>query len=250
MRYLSCALFLVGILPASLAAENLSLTKCPDATLYFYETNFASPVVGAENGPCSSGILNFSQFTFQAFGEGAVGADQINLSPIDPGTAELGSTGFTISGLTADAGQSLTYVIDWYFAIDAGPRAGGASLGMDPPYGDVTITQSYCVDSFMSEYSPNGFSCGVPGAEFGSPPQSLTVTVPNPDATITFRPEALSFADVRTVIQLNGGQTGAGFDMVSGATNIYDPTVPEPATLLLIPGALYLLRRRVVKSRT
>jgi len=252
MRYLCCALLLTGMLPTFLAAENLSPTKCPDATLEFYERNFASPVVARSGGPCSSGILNYSQFTFEAFGDGAVGADQISLTPIDPGTAELGSTGFNISGLSAEAGQSLTYVIDWFFEIDAGPYAGGASLGMDPPFGDVSITQSYCVDSSMSEYTPNGFGCFIPGAEFGGPPlQSLTVTVPNPDASIVFDPVAHNFANVRTVIQLSGGTTGAGYDMVSGATTIFPSSAaPEPASVVIIPGALlmlYLLRR---KSKT
>ncbi len=258
MRYLYCAVFLAGVLPASLAAESLSPTKCPaDTSLATYEQNFANPTGNTDtNGPCSAGILNFSQFSFQSFGSPAFTDSDIFLTPIDPGTAQLGSTGFKISGLSADPNTSATYVIDWYFAIDGGPYAGGASLGMDPPFGDVTITQSYCVDSFMSAYSPTAdTSCSIPGAEFNGyvPLQSLTVTVPNPEASITFDPTAQYFADVRTIIQLNGGELGAGFDSVSGATTIYPgDTTPEPATMLLIPAALpmlYFLRRRLLKPR-
>lgn len=256
MRYLYCAVLLTGILPASLAAENLSPTKCPaDTSLFYYEQNFANPTGNTDsNGPCSAGILNYSQFSFQSFGSPAFTDADIFLTPIDPGTAQTGSTGFKISGLSADPNTSATYVIDWYFAIDAGPYAGGAELGMDPPSGDVTITQSYCVDSLMSQYSPTApTTCSIPGAEFNGnvPLQSLTVTVPNPNASITFDPTAQYFADVRTIIQLNGGDGGAGFDQVSGATDIYD-AAPEPATTLLIPAVLsvlYFLRRRLVKPR-
>lgn len=256
MRYLYCAILLAGVLPASLAADNLSPTNCPaDTSLADYVADFSTPTTvtnrdtGKTTGPCSSGILNFSQFAFEAFGSGAVGDNQIYLTPINPGNGDLGDTGFTISGLSAAAGQQLTYVIDWYAEIDAGPYMGGAQVDMDPPFGDVTITQSYCVDSFIGTYSPTApFNCSWTGSTDGPPVQSLTVTVPNPSASILFKPVAQNFAWVRTVIQLNTNDDSAAssFDTVNGSATV-DPSAPEPASVVLIPAALlmlYLQRRR------
>lgn len=256
MRSLCCALLITGVLPAFLAADSLSPIACPDATLAVYESAFgSSPTAGPQF--CSDGILNFSGFDFQAIGTGAVGADQINLTPIDPGTANTGDTGFTISGLSAQPGQNLTYVIDWFFDIDAGPTASGAQLGMDPPTGDVSITQYYCVDSNLSPYSTDRPSCSsIPGTNVVPPLQFITVTVPNPQGSITFNPIAQNSVDVRTVIRLDGGdaQTGAvaSFDSLSGSTTI-DPGAPEPASALLMPAALlavlHLRRRKLNATR-
>jgi hypothetical protein len=246
-------IILAGLSPAFLAAENLSPTACPGDSLAYYESHFSSTQVGAENGPCSAGILNFSGFTFQGSGNGAVTDEDIFLTPISPGQGETGETGFTIGGLSVDADQSATYVIDWYFAIDNGPYAGGASLGMDPPYGDVTFVQDYCVDSFMSQYSPDTpFAPPTCGVRQGGPEvQSLTVTVADQQESILFDPVAHNFATVRTIIQLNGGTTGAGFDLLTGSTSI-NASTPEPATLGLIPAGLmmlYFLRKRLVKRQ-
>jgi hypothetical protein len=66
--------------------------------------------------------------------------------------------------------------------------------------------------------------------------------------SITFNPPAQDWADVMTVIQLTGGENGADFDSVNGNSQI-DPPVPEPGTLLLIPGGLVVigfLRKRTL----
>jgi hypothetical protein len=139
--------------------------------------------------------------------------------------------------MSVGAGQTATYVIDWFFAIDAGPSASGADLGMDPPFGNVTITQDYCVDSFITAYgagsSPSCYSGSAP------PIQSLTVTTSLPKASIVFSPQAHDFADVRTIIQLNGGTTGAGFDSLTGRSTIN--LAPEPGTVLFAFGGLLTL---------
>jgi hypothetical protein len=126
------------------------VTACPaDQTLQFYEDQF--PSTGTA---CSNGILNLSNFNFQVYESSGPGtvltASQIDLTPI--GTPDqAGVTGFTITGLdniriTVLPGQDVTYVLDWLFVIDAGPLAGGASLSMDPPSGDITVKQYYCLD--------------------------------------------------------------------------------------------------------
>lgn len=248
----------------ALHANGLSATACPTDTLANYELDF-----GALSTACANGILNFSNFNFQLYqssGSGTVlNASQIELTPV--GTADqTGVTGFSITGLNgpiaAAAGQDVTYVVDWDFVIDAGPIAGGASLGMDPPSGDITITQYYCLDSnFQNGQTYNGSAPTCSTSLEGTVPavQTLSVSTTNPDDicadddsdycnSITFDPPAQDYANVMTVIQLTGGDEGADFDSVNGNSEIL-PAAPEPGTLLLIPGAVFIflfIRRRAV----
>lgn len=264
MRAILVTAALAAFISTSLCAEGLSSTQCPgptNDTLAYYESNFGTT-------PCANGILNFSKFNFQVYqpsGPGTVlNASQIDLTPI--GTPnQTGATGFEISGLnntdiTAAVGQDVTYVIDWDYVIDAGPIAGGASLGMDPPTGDITITEYFCLDSnFVSgTYNGSAPSC-TPSIEGTLPSvQTLTVSDTPADAcptspgdycsSINFNPPDEEFANVMTVIQLTGGTNGATFGSTNGTTQI-NPPAPEPGTLLLIPGALaflFFFRRRAV----
>lgn len=258
--YLSIAALLV--LATTLHASGLSPTACTTDTVADYESNFG---VGSDN--CSNGILNFNFFNFQVYGSSGgtpLGASQIDLTPV--GTPDqTGVTGFAITGLnnsqiTAAAGQDVTYVIDWDFVIDSGPIAGGAHIGMDPPTGDITITQYYCLDSNFAggqTYDGSPPTCSV--SQEGTVPdvQTLSLSTLNPDdicdevdycASTTFDPPAEDFANVMTVITIDGGTDGATFDSINGESQI-DPAAPEPGTLLLIPPALlflFFIRRRAL----
>ena len=252
MRTLLSLIF-CGLIASALHAEGLSLTACPPGQpLQFYEDQFPSIAT-----PCANGILNFSNFNFQLYQSSGPGtplmASQIDLTPTPIGSGQTGVTGFSVTGLdgssiTVAPGEDATYVLDWLFVIDAGPHAGGASLGMDPPFGDVTITQYYCLDSnFQNGQTYNGSAPSCTTSLEGTTPdvQTLSVTtdIPN-DLTdsIIFNPPAEDYANVMTVIQLSGGDNGSGFDSASG-TSLIDPpaSVPEPGSLLLIPGALLVL---------
>jgi hypothetical protein len=253
MRIVLSIALLSCLLPVA-RGSNLSSIPCPANTLAYYQLNFAGSTTDAPDGPCAIGILNFSKFTFQSSGSpGAdlLTADQIDLTPLGPPLGDTGDAGFGISGISVPAGQTATYVIDWFFDIDAGPSASGADLGMDPPFGDVTITQQYCVDSLLTAYaigvSP---TCYDPVQGAAPPVQSLTVTTDSPNASILFDPEAYVNADVRTIITLTGDTTGAGFDSVTGTSAIIS-NAAEPRTILLIPGGLLILfglRRRALKQ--
>lgn len=260
MRILFSLIF-CGLIASALHAEGLSSTPCPtdpDQTLQYYEDHFNST-----EHACANGILNYSNFNFQLYQSSGftppaapLSASDIDLTPI--GTADqTGVTGFSVTGLdnspiTVSPGQDVTYVLDWFFLIDAGPIAGGASLGMDPPSGDVTITQYYCLDAgFQNGQTYDGSAPSCAASDNGPTPdvQTLSVTTDIPDDltdSIIFNPPAQSFADVMTVILLKGSQDeGAGFDSVAGSSQI----LPEPSTLLLIAGGLLVvgfLRKRTL----
>jgi hypothetical protein len=106
---------------------------------------------------------------------------------------------------------------------------------MDP--GNVTIMQSYCVDSTLSVNSDTGgISCSN-DTNLSPPVQSLTVTFAAPNASIVFDPPAFSYADVQTDIDIDGSQADASFASLTGTTSI-DAPAPEPATIFLVPAGL------------
>jgi len=247
-----------SVMATAMHAESLSPTGCPTDTLADYIENYQSSTVGAPNGPCSIGILNYSGFTFNSMGTPTnllLTSSAFELEPISPSQDNSQDTGFTISPadsnyFTLTSGNAL-YVLDWYFAIDAGPIASGARLGMDP-MGDVSVTAEYCLDSFISAYvSGQADSCYNGPANDPDPAvQTLTVTPDELNAAITFATPAYEFADVRTIISLNSDDGEAQFGGATSGSTIDPPaTTPEPGTLLLIPGGLVflaLLRKRLL----
>jgi hypothetical protein len=124
---------------------------------------------------------------------------------------------------------------------------------MDPPSGDITVTQYYCLDSNFQDgqvYDGAAPTCTTSLEGMTPDVQTLTVSTDIPDDltdSVTFNPPAQNYANVMTVIKLVGTDQsdcpdgeGACFDSVSGKTQI-DPPAPEPGTLLLITGALLVL---------
>jgi hypothetical protein len=246
------------LLPALLfAAISLHATslapRCIANTLSAYERINSDSV-------CSVGILNFDSFTFASTGTGdavPLTASQIELTPCNGVIAgDLGggcfvnptsrSGGFSISALNSSnpfsvgAGQTETYTIDWRFIIDTGPEDAGASLGLDPVFGGVNVTQTYCVDSFLN---PTPCTTRFADRLVTVAPQTISVDNTNPPSSlfnsVTFGNPGLFFADVQTVITLTGGSGGAGFDAVTGTAAIVD--TPEPAAFLLVASGLLLL---------
>ena len=249
------------LLPALLLFAAISLhatslaTPCIAHTLSFYEG------INSDSA-CSVGILNFDSFTFAppTSTGGAVPLTdlQIELTPCNgvdsdlPGACSHDPTslsgGFSISAVdplhpfSVGPGQTETYTIDWRFVIDTGPIDEGASLGLDPVFGGVNVTQTYCVDSSLSP-TPCTNALGT------VTPQTISVDTTNPFNSVTFGTPALRFAEVQTVITLTGGSTtGAGFDAVTGTGTIVD--TPEPAAFLLVANGLLLvgaLRKRAAR---
>ncbi|MFL6447961.1 MAG: hypothetical protein ACJ746_09775 [Bryobacteraceae bacterium] len=165
---------------------------------------------------------------------------QILVTPISSATTE----GFSFSALVdgtnyfSTPSGSVRYEIN--YTVD--PATAGADLDLDPPFGDVRATQSYC----LNDVFPN---C-VLGAEVAQ-----TVSTANPPSSLSSRigfpilPPSLVLVDVRTAITLNGP---AGFDSLNAAfTTIPVSAVPEPSGALLalsgllVGAGLVCVRRRL-----
>ena len=233
---------LVGMISAGSALNAGSLAPaCVAGTLATYENSLA--VTGAPF-ECSVGIDNFAGFT----SSGGLDATNVEITPV---LASGGGGGFTLSALNSSvfavaAGDTATYEVDWSFVVDVGPQADAASLGMDPPSGNVTITQEYCTDAL---FNPNGGcdSEDIQALSVSTPPCfSDPITDPGDCmSTLAFQP-LLDSAGVMTIISLNG----SSFDSLTGTASDIN-AAPEPATYMAAFGGLFLmvcLRRRHGKS--
>ncbi len=203
------------------------------------------------DGECSVGILNFSNFSFNATGTGDLySASDIAVTPVFNGS----DTGFGFSHygggqFQVAAGLTATYVIDYTYVIDAGPVGSGADLGMDPPFGSISIAEDICVDSHLTFSLGGAPQCSV-FSDFSSAsaPQSLSVDNTNPPqswtAHLNLSPRVQSFATVQDTISLTGGMSGAGFDNVTSSGAIINST-PEPfASVLCLTGLLAVMAGR------
>ena len=254
------ARFLLGSMLAGLASAAVlqagnPAPACMAATLSVYEEE-------VDDAPyeCSVGLLNYTDFDLASAsatnGATALSASQIEVTPV----ADIGDPGggFTLTATNGGAfavgmGQTASYTIGWYFAIDPGPEASGASLSMDPPLGDVMITQDYCNDS---SFTNNNTQCEVTGDfnSFPFSPQVLTVTTIPPMLTdsIVFDPPAQMFANVITTIDLNGDSTSMGCptgmngSCFTGVTSTVVVT-PEPTAATL--GLACLLGMGLMRKR-
>jgi len=191
--------------------------------------------------------MNFSNFTFQAMGTGSptlLNASNILVTPVGDGA--LGG-GFTLSAIDpakfmVTTGQTATYFIDWFMVIDPGPFSSEADLGMDPPFGNVSITQAYCPDGVLDGRS--SCSTGFQSLSLSTlaPPCINPLTgaiLPSCSTHLNFDPPIANFAFVETTIVLNGSAGPSGFDSLTGSLKIVDPNAtPEPITFFLTGGGL------------
>lgn len=231
---------------------------CVAGTLQSYITDFGPTTASG----CSVGINNYNDFTFSSSGTGGAtldGASDIEVTP--------SIEGFTLSQVNMDPfsvamGQTALYDISYLFVIDPVPQMGAADLGMDPPFGAVSIDQYYCPDSYLTTDANAAPLCQVPDPDTFYP-QDLHVDDTNPPNSwdtglVALDPPVLDFANVLTVIDIDG-TTGtcltatecSGFDSVTG--NSFDtPAVPEPFTWALSAGGLLaiIIRKRLAHGRS
>jgi hypothetical protein len=215
------------------------ITPCVADTLADYKANFAAGQY------CSIGIMLYNKFDFQSSGTSDVmdTAADIYLTPEHYGFQISQTLGDPTTDPFVDTNGTQQYDIFYQFTIDPGPVAGGASDTMDPPSGDVSITQYFCNDQYLSLDEGGNPYCYLPDRDT-NPPESLTVTTANPYNSITFSNPATTFGNVLTQINLNADDP-ATFDANTGVINLSpDPAAtPEPASIALALGGLFLIWR-------
>jgi hypothetical protein len=256
ISYEDCALTKIGVLlfltfPVAVwtvPLEAQSLSACPTANLLTYET--ISECVLGQNVNGGLDIFNFSYVS------GPAGADSVITLTPNPGPGGIGG-GFGFSGFAPQlAGTESIYVIDYSYLIDPGPVASDMSLSMDPPFGNVFIREDLCINANFATIEGSTVCqvrADVAGGLLTFDPQSLSVTVPNPNAFISLNPQVTQgeFANLRFTFDI-GGAAGGGFDSLASNTIVVDPTaVPEPAaSLLLLTGILGIAVFRSCRSRS
>ena len=202
--------------------------NCASGTLKSYEAGGSNDFSCAIGGT-SGGVAIIDGFLYS----GPAGDD--SLIQLVPDVAGLGG-GFNYSGFpAATTGQTLDFNITYFYTIDPGPVGAGANLGMDPPVGNVVISESICVDSYFN--APfDGTSCSN-----GDAVQSLSVNDNDPPVSwtseIALDPVAKFGADVEIQVVETGGAEGAGFDSTTAVQTIVNST-PEPVSTLLCLGGL------------
>jgi hypothetical protein len=186
--------------------ENLGSTGCTIDGFTFFDFTFAGMANSGSPPIATASNIDVTPAT----------------SPSGP-TIEFSSTPtyFTLTG-----SESATYNIN--YGVDPGPVIGGESLSLDPPQGDVSITQDYFPNT------PPG--CG------DCPFFPLTVTPLNPNASLTF-PAPTSQVAVTTDISITSTPAqSAGFDSFANTTDLTTTATPEPAPgVLLTAGCAILL---------
>lgn len=206
---------------------------------------------------CVNGIEFFTFNPLTSAGNGVVySASNIEVDPVS--YSDGASAGFTFCIVQSmpgcgdvtlpfqvAAGDTATYDISYDFSFVTDPAGNNASLGMDPPFGDVSINQYYCADGGLTQSSPTATPiCNAGGHSFA--PQTLTVNNNNPPTSWTdfaaLNPPINEFASIVTMINLNGSNGMAGFDNGSGSDYVgsFVPN-PEPSAIFLAAGGLLAL---------
>jgi hypothetical protein len=121
-------------------------------------------------------------------------------------------------------GETVQFAIYYNIFIDPAPVIAGAENSLDPPKGDVNITEYFCNDAVL--YT-NTTTCFPPTTAA----YKLTVTTQDPTASINFGIPAAQYQTVGIVFTLDGTNGVASFDGLDTATSVISP---EPASILLV----------------
>jgi len=229
---LVCA-FLAGGAISTVLATPGAFPSCTADNLADYISNTTEPPA---TGGCAIGVLDYIDFSYHPFSNAPL-ASAIQVAP--------SGQGFTFGPITAPAGQTVQFEIDYDIVIDPSPIITGGDMSLDPPTGDVIVTQRYCND--VAYEFQTGTCLG------GLPPETLTVGTPGTgfpsSASITFVHPATTSENVGILFTLTGGATGASFDGLD-STSIISGVAPEPASAasllfgLLALGGGYKLRKQ------
>jgi hypothetical protein len=203
-------------------------------------------------GGCTIGDFTFFRFTAPTpttTGSPTVASNsQIYITPIV--TASGAGLSFSATdgennlfAISSPSGTTaVTYFID--YSVDPAPIILGSDLDIDPPYGNVSVTQTYCTADVL-----------VDGCALGTESQQ-TVANPSPLSSVISFTNPSSFVDIATSITLSATPGDpAGLDSVNAAVSNSaggevgpGGAVPEPSMLPLMPFLLlplvFLMRRK------
>jgi hypothetical protein len=235
---LPVAVFWVSALTPVLSAQSAAgPSQCQSNVLSFYDSDsFTTCVIGR----VSDGGLDITNFTYS----GPEGADgSITVSP-DVTASGLGG-GFTFSG-TGFAPQAVgtqqTYIIDYTYVIDPGPIGAGMSMNMDPPTGDVVITEDLCIDATFTVSNGTTVCQGPNGGIFNAQTLSVNTATPtNEFGTTALNPVVAEFetANLQFTFVVGGPDATepSAFGELIANNTVVDPA-PEPLTSALGFGGL------------
>jgi hypothetical protein len=215
----------------STAFAGSTLPNCVIGNLATYENLTANP---PSTGGCALGVLDYYNFNYLP-GSNAPAASAIGVAPE--------GTGFSFGPVTAAPGQTVQFEIDYDLFIDPAPIITGDKLGLDPPTGNVVVTEYFCNDV---SYVGGGLCLG------SRPAPSLTVGTPGTgfpsSASIVFNPPAMVSEEVGIVFTLTGGTTGASFDGLD-STSVVLYAAPEPPAAASLSLGIGLLAVAIVGRR-
>ena len=213
------ALFLLSAF--SVFGSTVGTVPCATGTLAAYESGFAPPSSG-----CSIGILDYSTFSYQDLQGPAISASDVLVTP---GTGSNGFSFSQVGGAPFSAnGDVVQFAIYYTIVIDPAPVIPGADTHLDPPVGDVSVTEYFCNDSLL-RLAQTTYSCQAPASSI----YSLTVTTAAPNAAITFKTPATQYETVGIVFTLDGTKGLASFDGLDTNTTVTG-AAPEPASVMLV----------------
>ncbi len=197
--------------------STVGVSPCTAQSLSTYGSDYAVSLPGSPS--CSVGILDFSNFTYVGL-QNAPAESDILVGPGNSGLdfSQEGGAPFQANG------DVVQFAIYYNIAIDPAPVIPSADNHLDPPVGDVTVSEFFCNDSVLYVGATNCFPTS-------DKLYTLTVTTANPNNSITFNPPATSFQTVEILFTLDGTQSLAAFDGLDTTDNV---TTPEPASALLV----------------
>lgn len=198
---------------------------CPTATLGTYVATFST------SPGCSLGNLDVYNFFGESFTGSSPDSSALNNVLVKPDPTNY-TFRFSSFGSLLTSGADLTI----NYTLDPAPVVLGQTIGLDPPTGDVTVTQYYCgAGTFQNVILTSGGNGNCNGTFLGT----NSVTPSTPLASLTFG-TAYSLVDTQALITIGSG--GGSFDGLSTASSV----LPEPATAGLVSLALlglYVKRR-------
>lgn len=223
--------------------SHLNAAACQTGTLQSYLDATTSCTVG------DIALSGFADFSVTSSGNPpTASAATILVSPLlnDDGTAgfsltamQNGTNLFAIPNPTT--AESVTYNLNYFLDPFVG------ELGLDPPGGAVTATQTYCVSDVFNDGCTHGTLL------------TQTVTTNSPTSVISLGTSP-QFVDVNLAFTLSGTPGNpANLDAINisfGNSNSVLSAVPEPGSLLLMGlGALLMsvfpvLRRRHARAES